>query len=366
MKITKVFSVIFIMYCCAFTGFTNPVTLKTNDLDECIGISSFLSNNKDEVFLFSWRTHKIFKFNSKGDFEKSFCRYGIGPGEIKRVLYMFHNPHNDFLYLPEAYSGLARVSIFDGSGNFKNYLDIELTENKKDHIKQLIFLADGSFYAVISKRVGWEPRGKIYLTRVEFSVLYFDKNGKLKAPVYQTFMNDEVADRPRMGGPRLLFYPAILARKTPEGNICICKSDENQVRVYSKTGSPIGSITLEMERLLLSDAEFEKAKAGMIEGFKEGSRMRWLAERMIKLKYKPLYEDIRVFPGYYVTFEREKDEDGYTKETILTFFDKTGKRKSIKKINGLVMNIAKNRLYIKEYDEDKNEAFRIETLNRSR
>ncbi|UCH97667.1 MAG: hypothetical protein JSV88_12685, partial [Candidatus Aminicenantes bacterium] len=97
------------------------ITLKSADLDECIGIASFLSNNKGDIFLFSRKTHKVFKFNKNGDFETSFCRYGVGPGEIKRVLFMFHNPGNDCFYLPEyASGGLGRVSIFDSSGKFKD------------------------------------------------------------------------------------------------------------------------------------------------------------------------------------------------------------------------------------------------------
>ncbi|NIM10914.1 MAG: hypothetical protein GTO45_02915 [Candidatus Aminicenantes bacterium] len=349
-----------------FAGVCFPatITLKSSNLDECIGITSFLSNSKGEIFLFSMRTHKVFKFKKNGDFEKSFCRYGVGPGEIKRVLFMFHNPVNDFLYLPEISSGVGRVSIFDSNGNFKDYLEVELAPRQKDHIYKLIFLEDGSFYTLLSERVDWEPKGKIYMAKYKLSVLYFGKNGKLKSPIYTTFQNKEVADRPRMGGPQVLFLPSILIKKTPVGNICIGKTDENLLYIYDKCGSKRDSVELEIKRLLLSDDEFQKTKSELVKAFKEGSRMQWLAKHMIKLKYKPIFYNFFVFQDYYVLVDIKRDGLlEYPEETTLIFFDKKGKRKTSKKINGNVMNILNTQLYIVEYDQEGNETFLVKDLD---
>ena len=49
----------------------------------------------------------------------------------------------------------------------------------------------------------------------------------------------------------------------------------------------------------------------------------------------------------------------YPEKSILIFFDKKGKRKSSKEINGYVMNISDNHLYIVEYDQEGNETFLI-------
>lgn len=344
--------------------FPATITLKSSNLEECFSISSFLSNTKGEIFLFSARNHKIFKFDKEGKFEKSFCRYGVGPGEIKRVFFMYHNPVNDFLYLPEYSSGVGRISMFDSDGNFKNYFDLELSQNKKDHIWKLIFLEDGSFYTLLSERVDWDPYGKIYLTKDQLSVLYFDNNGKLKSPIYTTFQNKEVADRPRWGGPRVLFLPNILIKKAPGGNICIGKSDENLLHIFDKKGSEQDSIELEIKRLPLGDEEFLKAKAESVKAFKEGSRMQWLAKRMIQLKYKPIYSNFFVLADYYVlvNFKRE-NLTGYQGKSTLIFFDKKGKRKSSLEINGYVKKITDTRLYIVEYDREDNETFLIKDLN---
>ena len=354
---------VFVFFLCAAVCFPATINLKSSDLDECLGITSFLSNSKGEIFLFSRRTHKIFKFKKNGDFEKSFCRYGVGPGEIKRVLYMFHNPVNDFLYLPEISSGVGRVSVFDSNGNFKDYLEVELAPGRKDDIYKLIFLQDGSFYTILSERVGWEPNGKIYLTKSKLSILYFDKNGKFISPIYTTFQNKEVADRPRMGGPRVLFLPNILIKKTPEGNICIGKGDENLLYIYNKRGSKQGYVELEMKRLLLGDDEFKKTKSQLVKAFKEGTRMQWLAKRMIKLKYKPIFDDFFVLADHYVLVDYKRDRSiGYREQSTLIFFDKNGKRKFSKEIKGNVMNISSNQLYIVEYDQEGNETFLVKEL----
>jgi hypothetical protein len=86
MKMLKIKTMMLLMGLCASMGFSTTVTLKTDDLEDCIGIMSFLANTRGEIFLYSMRTYKVFKFNENGDFQTSFGRKGIGPGEITRVL----------------------------------------------------------------------------------------------------------------------------------------------------------------------------------------------------------------------------------------------------------------------------------------
>jgi hypothetical protein len=167
-----------------------------------------------------------------------------------------------------------------------------------------------------------------------------------------------------MGGPQVLFLPSILIKKTPVGKICIGKSDENFLYKYDKNGSKRESVELEIKRLLLGDDEFQKAKSELVKAFKEGSRMQWLAKRMIRLKYKPIFYNFFVLQDYYVLVDIERDGLAeYPEKSILIFFDKKGKRKTSKKINGYVMNISNNRLYIVEYDREGNETFLVKDLN---
>lgn len=112
----KLFFIVMILFL-AVSGFTETIKLNTADLNECIGITTFLTNTKGEIFLYSWKTFKIFKFNENGQFEKSFCRHGVGPGEVKRAIWMYHNPANDFLYLSEVASSIFRIGVFDSDGN---------------------------------------------------------------------------------------------------------------------------------------------------------------------------------------------------------------------------------------------------------
>lgn len=363
MNIIKTFIIIIAIIFGAVIGYAETITLKTGELNECIEISTFLTNTKGEIFLYSARTSKIFKFKPNGEFEKSFCRNGIGPGEVKRVIRMFCNPENNFLYLPEFYSSIPRISIFNSEGNFKNYLDIEVSPNQKDHISKIIFLTDGSFYAILDERIGWEAHGDIYLTKDKFSLLYFDKAGKLKAKIFEAIQNDEIANAPKWGGPGILFSPSLITRITCEGNICLWKSDENILHFYDKTGAVLGTTTLEMSRVLLNKDEFEAAKKDSVKNYENDLRMQELAKKMIKLKYKPIYNSYFLADDHFIFLEFKKENStGYTKETVLNIFDKNGKRKSSKIVKGLVMNISNDKLYIKDYDEDDNELFRIEVF----
>jgi hypothetical protein len=96
MKKENILSVfLLLLFCFPLLGTDRVITLKTGDLDDVLEISSFLMNSKGEIFLFSHRMLKVFKFKPDGTFEKSFCQKGEGPGEIRRVFFMFHNPVND-------------------------------------------------------------------------------------------------------------------------------------------------------------------------------------------------------------------------------------------------------------------------------
>jgi hypothetical protein len=80
------------------------------------------------MFLLSFKLHQIFKFNSKGKYIKTFCRKGQGPGEINRVFKIFINSQNNYLYLPEFFSGVGKVTIYNSNGYL--YRIVKNTGNK--------------------------------------------------------------------------------------------------------------------------------------------------------------------------------------------------------------------------------------------
>jgi hypothetical protein len=253
--------------------------------------------------------------------------------------------------------------MFDSSGTFKNYLDIELSQNLKDSIQKLIFFDDGSFCTVTSKRVDWKKEGSVYVTKEQIVVKHFKKDGKLNALVFKDMEDGEVAHAPRWGGPNLLFKPRIKVKKTPDGNLVVGKTDENEFRLYNKNGKKTGTIKLAMKKMLLSDSEFEDAKSELVGYYREGSRMKWLAKRMIKLKYKPIYDDFYVTKDYFIIINQIREKPTRDQEkTKLTLYDKQGTHKAILKVDGILMNLSNNRLFIKILDEEENESFRIEML----
>lgn len=62
---------------------------------------------------------------------------------------------SSFLYLPEFASGQKRVTIFDSEGTYKGTLSLDLPSQQMDRIWELDFCEDGSFYVVLSERIGW-------------------------------------------------------------------------------------------------------------------------------------------------------------------------------------------------------------------
>jgi len=339
------------------------LSLKTAQLDEIVAISTFVRNNRGEAFLFSSRLGKIFKFKPDGTFEKNFCGFGEGPGEIGRVLSMFYNPVNDFLYLPEYASGRGKITIYDGSGKYQGLLNVELSSKKKDYVKQIIFLNDGTFFIVTNERVDWKPVGKFFVTQHEFRIGHFDKDGHLLAEIFKTNLDEELSNAVRWGGPQIFYLPSILAAPTPEGNIALAKNDENTIVIYNRQGKAIETVTLEINREKLSDEIFNDTRERTLERWKgkEDERMIYLVKHMIKLDFRPIYYGF-FLAGNKIILKKslEFDDSGYVKKSKLIFFDKKGKKEAEKTIDGDVSRIENNSLFIESWDSEGNEYFRIE------
>lgn len=358
-------SFLLVIFCFTLRGKAGTITLKTGHMDDVIGISSFIMNGKGEIFLYSFRLLRIFKFKTDGSFEKSFCRKGEGPGEINRVFRMYHNPVNDCLYLPEYYSmAKGKISIYDSNGNFKGLLKPEISLTHMDRISKIIFLNDGSYIIVTGERVGWKPAGKFFLTQDEFWVRYFSKDDKLVSDIFKTKMIRELSNAVRYGGPSVLFKPSIIVKKMPgEDYFAVSKTDENYIYIYNKNGGKTKNIKLDIGLEKLTDEEFNEAKKNLLSQYKgkTDSRMFYLAENMIKLEYKPIYWNQFLTPEYIILEKTDtRDNDGYVKTSKLIFFDWQGKKKGEKIVEGYLMDMYEDKGLIKYYDDQANEHFRID------
>lgn len=357
---------IFLLFlvCFPLVGIDNVVTLKTENMDDVIGISSFLMNTKGEIFLFSSSRSQVFKFKPDGTFEKSFCRKGEGPGEIRRVFWMFHNPQNDYLYLPEYVSGgKGGITLYDSDGNYKGLLTPEISRNHLDRVWEMMFLKDGSYVLLTQERVGWEPVGRLFKTQREVWIRYFDPTGKMVSDIFKTTIDEELSHAVRYGGPAILFRPSISVKPTPDDCIAVARTDDNEIAVYDTKGKKTRTVTLDIPREKLTDEEFEAARKGLVKRMEgSGERMLLLAKNMIKLEYKPFYDTCYMVPGYIILSKVEKVDDyGYTKETRLIFFDWQGKMKGEKIVQGDVYRIKNDRVFIVSFDDEGNEHFRIES-----
>lgn len=363
-KVLSMFLVLLVFIPLAVSGKNEVITLETEKMDDVIGISSLLMNGKGEIFLFSAKMSRIFKFKPDGTFEKSFCQKGEGPGEITRVFSMFHNPKNDYLYLPEFYSmGKGRVTIYDSDGNYKGLLKPDISRTHMDRIAEIAFFKDGNYFIVTNERVGWKPVGKLFKTQEEVRVRYFNEKGQLVSDISRTTDDDELSHAVRWGGPGILFAPRTLVKLAPDEQIAVSKNDNNEILIYNVRGEKVKSIKLDISREKLSDEEFNKKKEDLVNYFKRGSkpRMLMLAKKMIKLEYKPFYRTFFLTPGYIILSEIiKRDDSGYPQKDKLIFFTWKGEKKGEKVIEGIVINILNDKVFIKSYDEEGDESFRIE------
>ncbi len=361
----KVFAILVIaLLFTPLMGVEKVIHLKTEDLEDAIGMRAFRMNSKGEIFLFSSRMSRIFKFKPDGSFEKSFCRKGEGPGEITRVISMFQNPTNDYLYLPEFSSrSKGRITIFDSEGNYKGLLKPELSLSHMDRVSKMMFLKDGSYILVTSERVDWKPVGKYYITQDEILCRYFSKEGKLKSNILKTMDDGEFSNAPRYGGPRMFFVPRTIMRLAPGEQIVVAKTDNNIFSFYNTDGKKTKTITLNIAREKLSDEEFDKRRKSDADYFSRHSdaRMAKLARNMYKYDYKPFYTTFYANSKYLLLSKISKrNASGYPKQTAITAFDYDGKRIGSTVVDGFVVYVTEDFVVVRTYDEDLNEYVRIE------
>lgn len=338
------------------------IILKSGDLVDFVGISSCLMNKKNEFFAFSPHTLKVFKFRADGSFEKSFCNKGEGPGEIRRVLAMFYNPANDCLYLPEFYSqGKGKVSIYDCDGHYKGLMKVNISLRHMDMIQNLCFLKDGSFYAATSERVDWKPEGKWFITQEEVYTRYFKPGGELAAEIHKGRYPGEMSSGKGWGGPGLLFAPRYCIRITDDEGLAVIRNDENMLTVFDKTGKPVKTILIAIEKEILTDEEFTGMRDENLSYFssRNDPRMTALAKEMVKLKYKPAFSSLFITKKYIVLTKNDVAAPAPQKQK-LKFFNHQGRYLGQKLIDGLISRYTDDYIIIFSYSKDEAETFRYE------
>ncbi len=340
------------------TCFSKEVVLNTSNNDKIVGITSFVMNSKNEMFLLSFKLRQIFKFNSKGAYIKTFCRKGQGPGEINRVFKIFINPQNNYLYLPEFFSGTGKVTIYDSNGTYMGLLKIKGTNINLDTIESLSFSNDSEMFIMTNKRVGWKSVGDLYITQEETNIKSFDKNGKFINNVFTIKIDGELSNKMGFGGPNILFKPHIIMRKIQSNHIMIAKSDESVINIYSKFGKITKSIKLNLSKNKLSKSEFIKHKKLLISHFTPESRMHYLAKHMIKRKYKSIYDNIFILDDKIILSQNFKiDNNGNVQKTKLQIYNLRGKKIGEQFLNGQVIAITNNLLLKINSDSDDNKIF---------
>lgn len=341
---------------------TQTITLKTKDLDEFVDTSSCLMNKKGEFFVFAPRSAKIFKFRTNGTFDKSFCRRGEGPGEIIRVFYIYYNPADDCLYLPEFYSqGRGKVTIYDCDGNFKGLMKVGISLKHMDMIQEILFLKDGSFYLTTSERVDWKPEGKLFVTHEELVAKYFKPAGELATDIHKGLFPRELTDRIGRGGPSILFAPRYSLAVTADDSLAFIRNDDNTVKIFTKAGKLVKTIHIAIEKEIISDVEFNTKKDEYVNYFtsRNDAWMASLAKQMIKLECKPFFTSFFITRKY-IVLASALDKDHVHAAHKVKFFDLNGRYLGQKIITGLLMKFTDDYIIVFSYGADESETYRIE------
>lgn len=109
-----------------------------------IDIETFDIDQEGNIFLIRWRSDKnyIFKFDSAGNFIKSFLRFGQGPGEIEWGASVLVNPQGEIIAKDIS---KGKFLVYDRDGNYlrETHMEKNYQPTPLENGKYFIFLGRG-------------------------------------------------------------------------------------------------------------------------------------------------------------------------------------------------------------------------------
>ncbi len=127
-----------------------------------IDIETFDVDDEANIFIIRWRSDEnyIFKFNSSGDFIKSFLRFGKGPGEIEWGGTMLISPQGEVIAKDPA-RWIRKFLVYDREGNF-------LRETPLEKNYSLIPLENGNYLVSLYEKTPEFRKRDISICNSEF------------------------------------------------------------------------------------------------------------------------------------------------------------------------------------------------------
>jgi len=198
-------------------------------------IETFDVDQDGNIFVIRWRSTEnyLFKFDSKGNFIKSFMRFGQGPGEIEWGGTVLLNPQGEVMAKDPS---KRKFLVYDRDGNF-------LRETHMEKIYSLIPLENGKYF------ISWQDEAPEFLKNhlaicssefediKELDTLQFPHPVNRRSVVNRDRMIDGISkDRIYIGNPERSY----------------------EIRVYDLDGNLLQKIRKEYEPVEVSE-EFKKA-----------------------------------------------------------------------------------------------------------
>jgi hypothetical protein len=226
-------------------------------------VQSIDVSKSGDIYISDWYTKNIRVFDINGNLTDTIGREGKGPGEFSKI---DGSALNDSGYLYVYDPNLIRVSIF-GIGSSSNALTKTLKIPKLENSTQYgsfpsginVFNTGGNF--LLKYKIPYSA-GTSNLNRKQRYVL-FSKNGDiieqplLTLPVDQRLVKDQ---RGAISVTSMPFGRSSLLEIGPDDHIYTAWTEELDIKVYNKEGEYIKSITDQVKKISISDADLEQEK----------------------------------------------------------------------------------------------------------
>lgn len=200
-----------------------------------IDMETFYVDQDGNIYIIRWRSSEnyLFKFDSKGNFIKSFIRYGQGPGEIEWGGTVLLNPQGEVIAKDPS---KRKFLVYDRDGNF-------LRETHMENIYSLVPLENGKYF------ISWQDQAPGFLKNyIGICNSKFEDVKKLDTLQFPDPVNRRsVVNRDRM------------INEASKDRIYIGNLERGyEIRVYDLEGNLLQKIRKEYEPVEVSE-EFKKA-----------------------------------------------------------------------------------------------------------
>ena len=250
-----------------------------------IDLETFDIDHEGNIFIIRWRTDEnyIFKFDKDGNFIKSFCRRGQGPGELEWGGTVFIDFNNELVAKDPS---KRKFLVYDRDGNF-------LRETHLDKHYSIRPLEDGKY------GINWQDQ-EPELLRNHYAVCDSDFNN------IQEFFSYEFENQ--IQSTRILLNRARVIYGMSKNFLCIGNPKNGyEIYVYNSEGILVRKIRKKYKKIRVPE-DYKKASLERIPARFRAERECYFNEYWPPFKYLFIDDAERL---YVMTYDQEPDQNKY-------------------------------------------------------